>query len=66
MLTDQTKLKTAIEFAQKHQLQAAIHAMGDAAIQLVLDTTCDLDPWLDDMPSIRIEHASLLSDQMLD
>ena len=49
LLTDQTKLKTAIEFAQKHQLQTAIHAMGDAAIQLVLDTTCDLDPWLDDM-----------------
>nr|WP_302147652.1 amidohydrolase [Limosilactobacillus mucosae] len=66
LLTDQAKLKTAIKFAQKHQLQAAIHAMGDAAIQLVLDTTCDLDPWLDDMPSIRIEHASLLSDQMLD
>lgn len=66
LLTNQAKLKTAVEFAKEHHLQAAIHAMGDAAIQLVLDTTCNMEPWLDDMPSIRIEHASLLSDQMFD
>ncbi|KNE30120.1 amidohydrolase [Lactobacillus delbrueckii subsp. indicus] len=39
--------------------------MGDAAIQRVIDVCQDLDPWLERQPSVRIEHASLLSDSML-
>lgn len=39
--------------------------MGDAAIQRVIDVCQDLDPWLEGQPSVRIEHASLLSDSML-
>lgn len=65
LLTDADRLKQAVWYATEHHLQVAIHAMGDAAIQLVVDVTADLTPWLDDRPSIRIEHASLLSDQML-
>ncbi|GAA3198798.1 amidohydrolase [Lentilactobacillus kefiri] len=65
-LTNATKLKQAVEYAKQHDLQVAIHAMGDAAIQLILDTTDNMKPWLSDQPSIRIEHASILSDRMLD
>lgn len=65
-LTDKEKLREEIDFAKKNNLQVAIHAMGDSAIQLVLDVTKDDDPWLDDIPSVRIEHASLLNDRMLE
>lgn len=64
-LTDRDKLTQAVNFAKDNHLQVAIHAMGDAAIQLVLDVTSQMTPWLATMPSVRIEHASLLSDQML-
>lgn len=64
-LTDATKLKQAVTYAKQQQLQVAIHAMGDAAIQLILDVTDKMQPWLSDRPSIRIEHASILSNQML-
>ena len=65
LLTNRQKLERAVEYAQKHHLQIAIHAMGDAAIQLVIDVTKDLQPWLTGTLSVRIEHASLLSDQIL-
>lgn len=65
-LTDATKLKQAVTYAKQHNLQVAIHAMGDAAIQLILDVTDKMEPWLADRPSIRIEHASILSDGMID
>lgn len=64
-LTNAAKLKRAVAFARKNHLQVATHAMGDAANELVVETTKDMDPWLTDRPSIRIEHASLLSDKLL-
>lgn len=64
-LTTGADLMAAVTFAQTHQLQVAVHAMGDAAVQLILDTTDRVEPWLADRPSIRIEHATLLSDTML-
>lgn len=66
LLTGHQKLERAVAFARANGLQLAVHAMGDAAIQLVLDVTGDLDSWLDGTPAVRIEHASLLSDRMLD
>lgn len=65
-ITSPAKLKRAVDYARSHKLQVAVHAMGDAAIQTVLDVTQGLDPWLADRPSIRIEHASILSNAMLD
>ncbi|MFT8727365.1 MAG: amidohydrolase [Liquorilactobacillus ghanensis] len=64
-LLDEAALKKRVTFACKHHLQLAIHAMGDAAIQLILDVTKNLSPWLKDRPSIRIEHATLLSNEMI-
>lgn len=63
-LTSVKKLKQAVKFARQNKLQIAIHAMGDAAIQRVIDVTKDMEPWLASMPSVRIEHASLMTDQM--
>ncbi|WP_040537592.1 amidohydrolase [Lentilactobacillus parafarraginis] len=65
LLADADKLKRAVWYATEHHLQLAVHAMGDAAVQLIIDITADLTPWLTDRPSIRIEHATLLSDEML-
>lgn len=64
-LTQPDDLLAAVDFARQHHLQVAVHAMGDAAIQLIIDTTAGLTPWLTDRPSIRIEHATLLDDAML-
>lgn len=58
-------LLSAYEFAKKNHCQLSVHAMGDASIQLILDTFKDLDPWLSDIPSIRIEHATMLRDDCL-
>ena len=38
--------------------------MGDKAIQTVIDVTKEIAPWLTTTPSVRIEHASLMTDQM--
>ncbi|KRK48702.1 amidohydrolase 3 [Secundilactobacillus kimchicus JCM 15530] len=64
-LTSTDELLAAATFAREHQMQLAVHAMGDAAIQRVLDATASLTPWLGVVPSVRIEHATLLSDAML-
>lgn len=63
-LTSVEKLKRAVEMARDNKLQLAVHAMGDKAIQTVIDVTKDMKPWLTTMPSVRIEHASLMTDQM--
>ncbi|CCK82700.1 Amidohydrolase family protein [Lactobacillus equicursoris 66c] len=65
-LTSQARLKEIIDYARANHLQVAVHAMGDEAVQNVIDVCQDLDPWLDGMPSVRIEHASLISDQMFE
>ncbi|WP_201331239.1 amidohydrolase [Lactobacillus nasalidis] len=64
-LTSAARLEEIIAYARENGLQVAVHAMGDAAIQRVIDVCRDLDPWLAGQPSVRIEHASLLSDQMI-
>ena len=59
-------LHAAVAWARRNRVQAAMHAMGDRAINRVLTLFEDTDPWLEDRPSIRIEHATLFSPQMLD
>ncbi len=63
-LTSVEKLKRAVKMARDNKLQLAVHAMGDKAIQTVIDVTKEMEPWLTTMPSVRIEHASLMTDQM--
>lgn len=59
-------LLAAVDWARRNRVQVAIHAMGDAAITHVLDLFADTEPWLTELPSIRIEHATLFSPAMLD
>jgi predicted amidohydrolase YtcJ len=64
-LTTDEQAYAAAEWARRNQVQVAIHAMGDAAITRVLDLFADQEPWLTDRPCIRIEHASLVSPDMI-
>jgi hypothetical protein len=54
------ELLEAAEFARRNGIQLAIHAMGDRAIEEILRTFEPVKPWIDDGPSIRIEHASIM------
>lgn len=64
-LASDEQARKAAEWARRNRVQVAIHAMGDAAINRVLDLFGDEQPWLSDRPSIRIEHASLVSANMI-
>jgi predicted amidohydrolase YtcJ len=39
--------------------------MGDRALQEVVDVLGDQEPWLDGMPSVRVEHATLLDAELV-
>ncbi|PAF47015.1 hypothetical protein BKH41_08290 [Helicobacter sp. 12S02232-10] len=64
-LMDEKELLEAVDYARKNQLQMAIHVMGDASIQFLIDTLKDIQPWIEDAPTIRLEHASILSRDQL-
>ncbi|MEG0919819.1 MAG: amidohydrolase [Comamonas sp.] len=54
-------LQQAYEWSVANGAQMAVHAMGDAALQLVIDFFADKQPWLPGgVPSVRLEHATLL------
>lgn len=54
------------EWARRNQVQVAVHAMGDQALQHVIDFFADKEPWLDHgIPSVRLEHATLLGDTQI-
>ncbi|QTV80065.1 amidohydrolase family protein [Microbacterium sp. NIBRBAC000506063] len=44
-------------------MQLAVHAMGDRALDRVMELFADEDPWLDGIPSVRIEHATIISEE---
>jgi predicted amidohydrolase YtcJ len=58
-LTTAEDLRDAANTAAAWGVQLAVHAMGEQAIRLVVDTLAARDPWLGDRPSVRIEHGSL-------
>ncbi len=59
-------LRAAVTWARRNQVQVAVHAMGDRAINHVIDMFADDEPWMGDLPSIRIDHATLFSGGMID
>ena len=59
-------LLDALELARRHDIQLAIHAMGDASIVEILDVLGNEEPWLDGFPSVRIEHASVLDVDLIE
>lgn len=60
-------MRAALEFARGNGLQLAIHAMGDRAVESVIDFFEDVDPWLEHkgIPSVRLEHATLLDPELM-
>ncbi|MBS4172849.1 amidohydrolase [Bacillus sp. FJAT-49736] len=58
-------LLAAAEAAKQHQIQLVVHAMGEQAIDLVIDTFYGQKGWLQDGPSIRIEHAAMPTPQAI-
>ena len=58
-------LVAAGEWARRNRVQLACHAMGDAAIDAVLDAFEDEEGWLGDVPSVRIEHSTLFTPERI-
>ena len=63
--TSREILLQAAEFAKEHNLQITAHAMGEQAIDLIVDTFYDMDHWIKDIPTIRVEHAAMPTDQAM-
>lgn len=63
-ITDED-LRAAADWARRNGVQLAVHAMGDRAISHVVDVFADQEPWLGDQPSVRIEHATLMSPELV-
>ena len=59
------ELRAALDWARRNKVQVAAHAMGDAAIGHIIDVFGDEEPWLGDLPSVRIEHATVLTDELI-
>ncbi|WP_102347576.1 amidohydrolase [Bacillus sp. Marseille-P3661] len=57
--TSKEELVAAAQAAEQNAIQLVVHAMGDKAIDLIIDTFYDKKGWLTDLPSIRIEHAAM-------
>lgn len=54
-------LRSAAQWARENGVQVAVHAMGDRAVRHLLELFEGDPPWMGHRPSIRIEHASILS-----
>jgi len=59
-------LVAAVAWARRNRVQVAVHAMGDRALNQVLDLLGDQEPWMGALPSIRLDHATLFSAAMIE
>jgi predicted amidohydrolase YtcJ len=60
------ELLAALAWARRNRVQVAVHAMGDRALRAVVELLAAEQPWLDPLPSVRLEHATLLGPRLLD
>lgn len=58
-MTSKEELLAAKEAAVENNVQLVVHAMGEQAIDLIIDSFYGTEGWLKDSPSIRIEHAAM-------
>ena len=63
--TSREELLEASEYAKRNKIQLVVHAMGEKAIDLIVDTFYGKPGWLKDKPSIRIEHAAMPTNKAL-
>ncbi|RPF53879.1 amidohydrolase [Aquisalibacillus elongatus] len=59
-------IKKAARTARQNQIQLVVHAMGDRATDAVLDAVDEESNWLDEGPSIRLEHVTFPSTRVLE
>lgn len=64
-LVDDADVLAAGDWARRNGVQLAVHAMGDRALDRVVELFEDQEPWLAGIPSVRIEHATIVSDAYL-
>lgn len=64
-MTTARELLDAADAAKQHVVQLVVHAMGEQAIDFVINTFYGQEGWLSDGPSIRIEHAAMPTPQAL-
>ncbi|AXI01348.1 amidohydrolase [Sporosarcina sp. PTS2304] len=64
-MTTEEELLAGAKVAEESHTQLVIHAMGDRAIDLIVNTFHSRKGWLKEGPSIRIEHAAMPSEQAL-
>ncbi|MEH7748484.1 amidohydrolase [Neobacillus drentensis] len=64
-MTTEEELLAAGKAAEQNNLQLVVHAMGEQAIDFIVDTFYGKKGWLTDAPSIRIEHAAMPTPQAL-
>lgn len=65
-LVSDDDVQDAAAWARRNGVQLAVHAMGDRALDRIVELFGDEEPWLDGIPSVRIEHATIVSDAYLD
>ena len=63
--TTKEELLAAAKAAEQNQIQLVVHAMGEQAIDLIIDTFYGKKGWLPDAPSVRIEHAAMPTSQAI-
>lgn len=62
-LVSDEDVRQAADWARRNGVQLAVHAMGDRALDRVLELFGDEEPWLEGVPSVRIEHATIISEE---
>lgn len=60
------ELLAAGNAAKEHGVQLVVHAMGEKAIDLIVNTFYQEERWLKNMPSVRVEHAAMPTKQALE
>ncbi|WP_332692730.1 amidohydrolase [Halalkalibacter lacteus] len=63
--TTSEELLDAAMVAEENEIQLVVHAMGERAIEQIVDTFHRKQNWIKDAPSIRIEHAALPNKETL-
>lgn len=52
--------RAALAWARRNGVQLSVHVMGDRSIDRILDWLEGEEPWLENEPSVRLEHVSYL------
>ncbi len=56
----------ALAYARRNGVALSVHIMGDRSIDAVLDWLEGEAPWLDDAPSVRLEHVTMIRPDQLE